>query len=71
MAKKKNSIFNTEMFSKMLKKSGLKMNHVADKLGVSRITVSAWKTGAHVPSLVHMHELSRIFNVDIKVLMRK
>ena len=71
MAKQKNSIFNSEMFSKMLKNSGLKMNHVAEKLGVSRITVSAWKTGLHVPSLVHMHGLARMFNVDLKVLMRK
>ena len=42
---------------------------LADKLGVSEMTVSRWVTHRFQPSMSQFVEISKILNVDIKILI--
>ena len=46
------------------KKSGLSQEHVAEKLGVSRQTISKWEVGSMQPTLENLKSLCAYFNVD-------
>lgn len=51
------------------KKSGLSQEEVAEKLGVSRQTVSKWETDQTVPELIKAKLLSQLFNVSYDYLI--
>lgn len=51
------------------KKSGLSQEEVADKLGVSRQTVSKWETDQTVPELIKAKLLSQLYNVSYDYLI--
>lgn len=51
------------------KKSGLSQEDVADKLGVSRQTVSKWETDQTVPELIKAKLLSELYNVSYDYLI--
>lgn len=51
------------------KKSGLSQEDVADKLGVSRQTVSKWETDQTVPELIKAKLLSQLYNVSYDYLI--
>lgn len=42
---------------------------LADKMGVSEMTVSRWVTNRFQPSMSQFVEISKILNVDIKILI--
>lgn len=42
---------------------------LADKMGVSEMTVSRWVTNRFQPTMSQFVEISKILNVDIKVLI--
>lgn len=42
---------------------------LADKIGVSEMTVSRWVTNRFQPSMSQFVEISKILNVDIKILI--
>ena len=46
------------------KKAGLSQEDVAEKLGVSRQTVSKWETDQTVPELIKAKLLSQLYNVS-------
>ena len=46
------------------KKAGLSQEGVADKLGVSRQTVSKWETDQTIPDLIKAKLLSKLYNVS-------
>jgi transcriptional regulator with XRE-family HTH domain len=51
------------------KKAGLSQEDVADKLGVSRQTVSKWETDQTVPELIKAKLLSQLYNVSYEYLI--
>jgi len=51
------------------KKSGLSQEEVAEKLGVSRQTVSKWETNQTVPELIKAKLLSQLYNVSYDYLI--
>ncbi len=51
------------------KKAGLSQEDVADKLGVSRQTVSKWETDQTVPELIKAKLLSQLYNVSYDYLI--
>ena len=56
---------------------GLRKEHrisqleVAEKLGVSRQTVSRWETGTSVPTTANLAHLSKLYDVPLDVWMRE
>lgn len=51
------------------KKSGLSQEEVADKLGVSRQTISKWETDQIAPELIKAKLLSQLYNVSFDYLI--
>lgn len=51
------------------KKAGLSQEDVADRLGVSRQTVSKWETDQTVPELIKVKLLSQLYNVSYDYLI--
>jgi len=51
------------------KKKGLSQEDVAEKLGVSRQTVSKWETDQTVPELIKAKLLSQLYNVSYDYLI--
>lgn len=42
---------------------------IAQKLNVTRQTVSTWETGKNMPNLETLHELSHLFNISLEKLL--
>ncbi|QQK07726.1 helix-turn-helix domain-containing protein [Miniphocaeibacter halophilus] len=54
------------------KKKNMSQDYIAEKLGYkSYTTIQKWESGISEPSLEKLHELSKIFNVDIDYLISK
>ena len=51
------------------KKAGLSQEALADRLGLSRQAISRWETGAAVPDLTKIVELSKLFGVTTDFLL--
>jgi len=51
------------------KKSGLSQEMVAEKLGVSRQTISKWEMGETLPDVYQANRLSKIYNLSLDELM--
>lgn len=51
------------------KKSGLSQEDVAEKLGVSRQTISKWETNQTIPELIKAKLLSQLYNVSYDSLI--
>lgn len=55
----------------LLKTKGIKQKWLADKIGVSEVTVSNWCGGKSVPRTEHLKELSKLLNVPMKSILKK
>lgn len=53
----------------LIKTRGVKQRFIANKLGVSEVTVSNWVKEKSVPSQKHLEKLSEILNIPIKELI--
>lgn len=51
------------------KEKGLTQEKLAEKLNVSRQSVTKWETGKSLPDLENIKELSHIFCVSIDLLL--
>ena len=51
------------------KEKGLTQEHLAEQLGVARRTVSRWETGANMPDLDILVELSDLYAVDLREIL--
>ena len=58
-----------EKLLNLRKCAGLSQEEVADKLGVSRQTVSKWETDQTVPELIKAKLLSQLYNVSYDYLI--
>lgn len=52
------------------KKSGLSQEELADKLGVSRQSISKWESSASIPDINRILELGKIFGVSTDYLLK-
>ena len=50
------------------KKNGLSQEELAEKVGVTRQTISKWELGETAPDIKQSKELSRIFNISLDEL---
>ena len=50
------------------KQAGLSQEQLADRLGVTRQSVSKWESGTALPELVKLISLSEIFGVSLDYL---
>ena len=51
------------------KKSGLSQESVAEKLGVSRQTISKWETNETIPDIYQSEKLSKLYNLSLDELI--
>lgn len=58
-----------ERLTALRKEQGLSQLELAEKLDVSRQSVSKWETGTAVPSMDNMRTLSQLYEVPIDYLM--
>ena len=55
----------------MRKAHGLSQEQLAEKLGVSRQSVSKWESGESIPELERLVEISKLFNVSTDYLLKE
>ena len=55
----------------MRKAHGLSQEQLAEKLGVSRQSVSKWESGESIPELERLVEISKTFNVTTDYLLKE
>lgn len=58
-----NSLFHAR------KKCGLSQEEVAEKLGVSRQTISKWETDETIPDIYQSKKMARLYNVSLDSLI--
>lgn len=57
------------MLKEIIKSKGMKQTFIAQKIGVSVVTVSNWVQGKSTPSEKHLKRLSELLQVSIKDLV--
>lgn len=57
------------MLKELLKSKGVKQNWLAQRIGVSEVTMSNWVKGKSAPSRKNLEKLSEILNVHINDLV--
>ena len=60
----------SEKILELRKANGLSQEQLAEKLSVSRQSISKWESGESVPEIVRLTELSKIFNVTTDYLLK-
>ena len=61
----------SEKVFEMRKAQGMSQEQLAEKLGVSRQSVSKWEAGDSIPELERVVALSKIFNVTTDYLLKE
>ena len=59
------------LLKELLKSKGLKQKWLANKMGVSEVTVSSWCAGKSVPKKAHLQKLCEILEVPIKSIVNQ
>jgi len=57
------------LLKELLKVKGVKQKWIAQKMGVSEVTVSNWCSGKVIPKKEHLQKLSDILDIPIKTLV--
>ena len=57
------------MLKELLKSKGIKQNWLAQRIGVSQVTLSNWVKGKSFPSKRNLEKLSELLNVHINDLV--
>ncbi|HEY5590333.1 MAG TPA: helix-turn-helix transcriptional regulator [Paludibacter sp.] len=57
------------LLKELLRSKGLKQNWLANKMGVSEVTVSSWCTGKSVPRKEHLKKLSELLDIPVKAIV--
>lgn len=60
--------FNINKLYMLMTAEGLTQRELANKIGVSEVTISRWMHGDRVPGATHVLEMSRLFNVKFEEL---
>lgn len=59
----------SDSIRKLRKENNISQDELAEKLGVSRQSVSLWETGQTQPTIENIVALSKIFNVSSDVIL--
>ena len=59
-----------EKLADLRRRSGMSQEQLADRLGVTRQSVSKWESGTAMPELVKLISLSEIFDVSVDYLVK-
>ncbi|GAI85685.1 unnamed protein product [marine sediment metagenome] len=59
------------LLKELLKSKGLKQKWLANKIGVSEVTVSNWCAEKSVPRKAHLQKLSELLEVPTKSFVNK
>ena len=57
------------MLKEVIRTKGMKQTFIAQKIGVSVVTVSNWVQGKSAPNEKHLKKLSELLNVPVKELV--
>jgi transcriptional regulator with XRE-family HTH domain len=57
------------LLKEILKAKGLKQKWLANRMGVSEVTVSNWCAGKSVPKKAHLQKLSELLELPIKSIV--
>ena len=60
-----------EKLAELRRKEGLSQEQLADRLGVTRQSVSKWESGAAMPELSKLIALSELFSVSVDYLVKE
>ena len=60
----------SEKLTGLRRKSGMSQEQLADRLGVTRQSVSKWEGGTAMPELVKLISLSELFGVSVDYLVK-
>ena len=60
-----------EKLSELRKKNNLTQEELAEKLNVSRQTISKWELGETSPNISQAHEISKLFNISLDELFEE
>lgn len=60
----------SEKLTQLRRRQGLSQEHLADRLGVTRQSVSKWEGGAAMPELSKLVALSELFGVSVDYLVK-
>ncbi len=60
----------SEKIFELRKANGMSQEQLAEKIGVSRQSVSKWESGDSVPEIERLIELSRVFDVSTDYLLK-
>lgn len=53
----------------VLAERGIKSQFIADKLKVTKASVSGWVTNSHQPSLEILYQIATLINIDVTLLL--
>lgn len=54
------------LLKELLMSKGLKQKWLAQKIGVSEVTVSNWCSGKNTPSKAHLKKISEVLEVPVR-----
>lgn len=57
------------LLKELLKSKGIKQKWLANRLGVSEVTVSNWCSGKSMPKKSHLQKLSEILEIPTKSII--
>jgi transcriptional regulator with XRE-family HTH domain len=57
------------LLKELLQAKGLKQKWLANKIGVSEVTVSNWCSAKSVPKKEHLRKLSELLEVPVKTIV--
>ena len=61
----------TDTLTALRKAHGYSQEQLAERLGVSRQTISRWEVGEHTPSMKHLKVLSDLYQVPVTVFFQE
>ena len=59
------------LLKELLNSKGLKQKWLAEKIGVSEVTVSNWCAGKSTPKKINLQKLSEILEVPVKTIVNQ
>ncbi len=57
------------LLKELLKSKGIKQNWLANRMGVSEVTLSNWVKEKSIPSKKHLYKLGELLNVSVVELI--
>ena len=58
-----------ESIGRLRRERGMSQEKLAEEMGVSRQAISKWESGAAMPEIERLEDLSRLFGVTMEQLM--